>query len=46
VHAHLVFGRTETLEIPRIERRPGHAPDLARLRALGCPPGAPWGKGT
>jgi hypothetical protein len=45
VRAHLVFGRTETLEIPRIERRPGHIPDMARLRALGCPSGAPWGQG-
>ena len=43
VHAHLVFGLTETLDIPRIERLPGHPADPARLRALGCPSGAPWG---
>jgi len=42
VHAHLLFDRTQTLDVPRIERRPGHRPDAARMRALGCPTGAPW----
>jgi len=29
VHAHLVFGRTQTIDVPRIQRRPGRAADAA-----------------
>lgn len=43
VHAHLLFDRTQTLEVPRIQRRAGHPAVAARLRALGCPSGAVWG---